>query len=43
MVVAKDQENHEVTLGFQLSALKPVIEKEIVTQFDRLIGPARKA
>jgi putative polyhydroxyalkanoate system protein len=43
MVVAKDEVNLEVKLGFLLSALKPVIEKEIHTQFDRLIGPARKA
>jgi putative polyhydroxyalkanoate system protein len=43
MTLAKDQVNLEVKLGFLLSALKPVIEKEIHTQFDRLIGPARKA
>ena len=43
MLVAKDSISLEAQLGFLLSALKPVIEKEIHAQFDKLVGPARKA
>ncbi len=43
MIVAKNLVSLEVQLGFLLSALKPVIEREIHSQFDELIGPARKA
>ena len=43
MLVAKDSIDLEAQLGFLLSALKPAIEKEIHAQFDKLVGPARKA
>jgi putative polyhydroxyalkanoate system protein len=43
MHVAKDRITLEAQLGFLLSALKPTIEKEIHGQFDKLVGPVRKA
>ena len=38
MLVGKDRLKLDVELGFLLSMLKPVIEKEIVSQLDSLVG-----
>jgi len=40
--VGKDRFTLHAELGFLLSALKPVIENEIHTQFDKLVGSAKK-
>ena len=40
MLIGRDDIALDVKLGWMLSALKPVIEKEIVAQFDKLLGPA---
>jgi putative polyhydroxyalkanoate system protein len=40
MLVGKDRLKLDVELGFLLSMLKPVIEKEIVSQLDKLVGKA---
>jgi putative polyhydroxyalkanoate system protein len=38
MLVGKDKLQLDVQLGLLLTMLKPVIEKEIVTQLDQLLG-----
>lgn len=38
MLVGKDKIKLDVQLGFLLAMLKPVIEKEITAQLDKLIG-----
>jgi putative polyhydroxyalkanoate system protein len=43
MLVAKDRIALDVRLGLLLTAIKPMIEREIHSQFDKLFGPAEKA
>jgi len=43
MLVAKDRIALDVRLGLLLTAIKPMIEREIHAQFDKLFGPAEKA
>ena len=43
MVVAKDRVALDVRLGLLLTPIKPMIEREIHAQFDKLFGPAAKA
>ena len=38
MLVGKDKIALDVSLGWLLTPLKPVIEKEIVSQLDKLLG-----
>ena len=40
MVVGKDRITLDVNLGWLLTALKPVFEREITAQLDKLVGPA---
>jgi len=40
MLVGKDKIALDVSLGWLLTPLKPVIEKEITSQLDRLLGEA---
>lgn len=43
MLVAKDRVALDVRLGLLLTAIKPMIEREIHAQFDKLFGPVKKA
>lgn len=40
MVVGKDKIALDVNLGWLLTPLKPLFEKEISAQLDKLVGPA---
>lgn len=40
MVVGNDEIALDVNLGWLLTPLKPVIEREISAQLDKLVGPA---
>ena len=40
MVVGKDKIVLDVNLGWLLTPLKPLFEKEITAQLDKLVGPA---
>lgn len=40
MLISPERIALDVKLGWLLSPLKPAIEKEIVAQFDKLLGPA---
>ena len=40
MVVGKDKIALDVTLGWLLTPQKPMFEKEIRAQLDKLVGPA---
>jgi len=40
MVVGKDKIALDVNLGWLLTPMKPVIEREISAQLDKLVGPA---
>ena len=43
MLVAKDRVALDVRLGLLLTAIKPMIEREIHAQFDKLFGPVKRA
>lgn len=40
MVVGRDKITLDVNLGWLLTPLKPVFEREIAAQLDKLVGPA---
>jgi putative polyhydroxyalkanoate system protein len=40
MVVGKDKITLDVNLGWLLTPLKPLFEREIAAQLDKLVGPA---